>query len=347
VSAEVFIRRNGIVQGTYDREEYFASRLQGGILDGDEWMPVVGGSWTLVGYDSPFKSARQTERERKARQEQEIAQAFREVYDYRMWSSRIMEKNDHCLPEHVQPLDDGAYSFIEAISISGFGAFGPRKTIRLLHNEQDVRMLSGLTNQWVAPNGAGKTTLGVALEAVRDVAAGHGLSGLASRFLHHHSVSQIEISIRTRTGIVPAKLDVIGERPVFSGSELTRELLGRIVFYCDDSMNLDSAEIDGILSGSDFEYLRRNWLKVDSTIGAGSDGYAEEAKLRRRFESAPSGVGCSAKLLLVLRTAEEKGQILVLENPTCRLNLLPQTKFKQLFIDAPRRGARQVILLTT
>jgi hypothetical protein len=119
------------------------------------------------------------------------------------------------------------------------------------------------------------------------------------------------------------------------------------VFYCDDSMNLDSAEIDGILSGSDFEYLRRNWLKVDSTIGAGSDGYAEKAKLRRRFESAPSTVLCSAKLLLVLRAAEAKGQILVLENPTCRLSLLSQTKFKQLFIDAPRRGARQVILLMT
>jgi hypothetical protein len=42
MSAEVFIRRNGIVQGTFDREEFFASRLQGGILDSDEWMLSVG-----------------------------------------------------------------------------------------------------------------------------------------------------------------------------------------------------------------------------------------------------------------------------------------------------------------
>jgi energy-coupling factor transporter ATP-binding protein EcfA2 len=41
------------------------------------------------------------------------------------------------------------------------------------------------------------------------------------------------------------------------------------------------------------------------------------------------------------------GQIIILENPAYRLDLIPQKKFKQLFIEAPRQGARQVILLTT
>ena len=347
MSAEVFIRRNGIVQGTFDREEFFASRLQGGILDSDEWMRVGGNSWTRVGFDAPFKSVKQRERESMARRDLAIHRAFDDVYNYRMWSFRIMERNDHCLPEHVQSLDDDDFAFIEQISITGFGYFGPLKTIRFFHNEKDVRMLSGLTNQWVAPYGAGKTSLGVALEAVRDVAAGRTLSAQARFYLRHYSESQIEISIRTRAGLVPAKLDFFDGRAVFDGSELTRELLDRIVFYSDDSMHLDADEMAGVLAGPDFEYLRKNWLKVDSTISAGPDGYADEAELRCRFESAPSSVRCSAKLLLVLRAAEKNGQILVLENPVCRLNLIPQNKFQQLFIDAPRRGARQVILLTT
>ncbi len=347
MSAEVFIRRNGIVQGTYDREEFFASRLQGGILDSDEWMRVGGDSWASVGLDAPFKSVKQRERESMARRDLAIHKAFDDVYNYRMWSFRIMERNANCLPKHVQFLDDEVYAFIEQISISGFGYFGPRRTIRFFHNEKDVRMLSGLTNQWIAPNGAGKTSLGVALEAVRDVAAGRALSAQARFYLRNYSESQIEISIRMRAGLVLAKLDVIDGRAIFEGPEFTRDLLDRILFYADDSMHLDAEEIADILAGPDFEYLRKNWLKVDSTIDAGPDGYADEAKLRRRFESAPSSVRCSAKLLLILRAAEEMGQVIILENPAYRLDLLPQKKFKQLFIEAPRQGARQVILLTT
>ncbi len=347
MSVEVFIRRNGIVQGTFDREEFFASRLQGGILDSDEWMHVGGDSWISVGSDAPFKSVKQRERESMARRDYGIAQAFARVYDYRMWSFRIMERNDHCLPELVQSLDDDDYAFIEQISITGFGYFGPQRKIRLLYNEQDVRMLSGLTNQWVVPHGAGKTSLGVALEAVRDVAFGRSLSAQACLYLRHYAESEIEISIRTRAGLVLAKLDISRGNAVFNGAESTLDLLNRIVFYSDESMHLDAEEMAAILAGADFEYLRRNWLNVDPTIGAGPDGYADEAELRRRFESAPSSVRCSAKLLLILRNAKEKGEILVLENPAYRLDLLPQKKFKQLFIEAPRQGARQVILLTT
>ena len=282
-----------------------------------------------------------------ARRDLAIHRAFDEVYNYRMWSFRIMERNANCLPEHVQFLDDETYAFIEQISITGFGYFGPLKTIRFFHSEKDVRMLSGLTNQWIAPNGAGKTSLGVALEAIRDVAFGRPLSAQACLYLRHYAESKIEISIRTRAGLVLAKLDISHGNAVFNGSESTLDLLNRIVFYSDDSMHLDAEEMAAILAGADFEYLRRNWLNVDSTIGAGPDGYADEAELRRRFESAPSSVRCSAKLLLILRNAKEKGEILVLENPVYRLDLLPQMKFMQLLIDAPRQGARQVILLTT
>jgi len=347
MNAEVFIRRNGIIQGNFDREEFFASRLQGGILDSDEWMRVGGDSWTRVGFDAPFKSVKQRERESMARRDLAIHRAFDDVYNYRMWSFCIMERNDHCLPEHVQSLDDDDFAFIEQISITGFGYFGPLKTIRFFHNEKDVRMLSGLTNQWIAPNGAGKTSLGVALEAVRDVAASRPLSALARRFLHRHSGSQIEVCIRNRAGLVRPSLEIVDGRAVFKGPESSLELLDRILFYSDESMHMDAEEMAGVLAGPDFEYLRKNWQKVDSTISTGPDGCAEEAELRRRFESAPSSVRCSAKLLLVLRAAETNGQILVLENPVCRLNLIPQNKFQQLFIDAPRRGARQVILLTT
>ena len=49
MSFEVFIRRNGKILGTYDRDEFFSARLQGGILDEDEWMEVGGDRGRFVG----------------------------------------------------------------------------------------------------------------------------------------------------------------------------------------------------------------------------------------------------------------------------------------------------------
>ena len=48
MNPEVFIRRNGKILGTFDRDDFFSARLQGGILDGDEWMEVGGSSWKTV-----------------------------------------------------------------------------------------------------------------------------------------------------------------------------------------------------------------------------------------------------------------------------------------------------------
>ena len=343
----VFIRRNSQIIGVFDREEFFNARTQGGILDGDEWMEVGGSSWRMVALDAPFKSSNERKRDRLARQHAMIAEAFDEVYNYRMWSFRILERNEHCQPDHVQSLDDDEFGFIEEISIAGFGWFGPERKIRFLHNQPDVRMLSGFTNEWIAENGMGKTSLGLALEAVRDVANGFNLSESAIRLLHAGRASRIEISFRFRSGLRIATLEVFDGRPSFTGDDSTVVCLNRISFYSDESVGLTREEINQINTGPDFEYLRKNWLRVDSSIQSSGDGFADVQTFRERLSNAPSGVLCTAKLLLILREAENSGQILILENPTHRLNRIPQQQFERLFIESPRRGARQVLTLMT
>ena len=344
---DVFIRRNGLIIGVFDREEFFNARTQGGILDGDEWMEVSGSSWRIVALDAPYKSSNERKRDRVAREHAMIAEAFDDVYNYRMWAFRILERNENCQPDLVQSLDDEEFGFIEEISIAGFGWFGLERKIRFLHNQPDVRMLSGFTNQWIAANGTGKTSLGLALEAVRDVARGFNLSESAIRLLNRGRVSRIEISFRFRSGLRVAALEVLDGRPSFTGDDSTIGCLNRISFYSDESVGLTREELNHISTGPDFEYLRRNWLSVDSSIQACGDGFADEQSLRQRLSNAPSGVLCTAKLLLVLRETEKSGKILILENPTCRLDGILQQQFERLFIESPRRGARQVIMLMT
>lgn len=347
MSFEVFIRRNGKILGTFDRDEFFSARLQGGILDEDEWMEVGGSSWKTVALDAPYKSSNERTRDRIAREHAMIARASNDVYNYRMWSFRILERNNHCMPEHIQSLDDEEFGFIEAISIAGFGGFGPERKITFLHNQPDVRMLSGFTNQWIAENGMGKTSLGLALEAARDVASGLGLSDSAARLLHRQGNAKIVISFRFRSGLKLASLELQGRHPRFEGYDEVVGCLHRVVFYSDDSLYLSQVELNEIIAGPDFEYLRMNWLKVDESIPSGHDGFADTQILRHRLSSAPSGVSCTARLLLILREAEMSGQILVLENPTSRLDRVIQQKFERLFVESPRRGTRQLIMLMT
>ena len=347
MSFEVFIRRNGKILGTYDRDEFYSVRLQGGIQDGDEWMELGGSSWQVVAESLPYKSSNESKRDRVAREHAMIARGFDDVFNYRMWSFRILERNEHCQPDLVQSLDDDDFGFIEEISIAGFGWFGAERKIRFLHNQPDVRMLSGFTNQWIAANGMGKTSLGLALESVRDVANGFDLSESAIRLLHSGRVSRIEISFRFRSGLRVAILEVLDGCPSFTGDDSTVVCLNRISFYSDESVGLTREELEQISTGPDFEYLRRNWLRVDNSIQTSGDGFADELSLRERLSNAPSGVLCTAKLLLVLREAEKSGKILILENPTYRLNRIPQQQFEHLFIESPRRGARQVIMLMT
>lgn len=343
--ANVFIRRNGLVIGVFDREGFLYARTQGGIQDGDEWMEVGGSSWRMVALDAPYMSSNERKRDRIAREHTMIAQGFDDVYNYRMWSFRILERNAHCLSEHVQSLDDDVFGFIEEISIAGFGWFGPPKKIKLLRNQPDVRMLSGFTNQWIASHGMGKTSLGLALEAVRDVANGREISDSAVRLLHREGVSKITISFRFRAGLKLASLTFSERCPRFIGEDAVVDCLNRIVFYSDGSLHLDQAQLRQIKTGPDFEYLRENWHRVDLSIRPGLDGLAERNDLRERLASGPCGVMLTAKLLLILREAEKLGQILILENPTVRLNQIPQKQFEKLFIASPRRGARQIIML--
>lgn len=204
----IFIRRNGLVIGIFGREEFIIARTQGGILDGDEWMEVGGSSWRTIALDAPYRSSNERKRERIAREHAMITDAFDHVYNYRMWSFRILERNEHCPPEHVQSLDDEGFGFIEEISIAGFGWFGPERKIRFLYSQPDVRMLSGFSNKWIAPHGMGKTSLGLALEAVRDAAHGHSLSKSAERLLHREYPTKIIISFRYRSGLKLATLEV-------------------------------------------------------------------------------------------------------------------------------------------
>ena len=345
MSFEVFIRRNGKILGTFDRDEFFSARLQGGILDEDEWMEVGGSSWKTVALDAPYKSSNERTRDRIARENAMIARASNDVYNYRMWSFRILERNNHCLPEHIQSLHDDEFGFIEAISIAGFGGFGPDRKITFLHNQPNVRMLSGFTNQWIAENGMGKTSLGLALEAVRDAAHDHSLSKSAEGHLHREYPTKIIISFRYRSGLKLATIDVRDRRPNFFGCDEVVSCLKRAVFHSDDSLHLSHEQLGEIIAGPDFEYLRMNWLMVDESIPPGHDGFADAQILRLRLSNAPSGVSCTARLLLVLREAEKLGQILVLENPTSRLDRVIQQKFERLFVESPRRGTRQIIIL--
>lgn len=345
MSLEVFIRRHGKILGTYDRDEFFSARLQGGILDADEWMEVGGSSWKTVALDAPYKSSNERTRDRIAREHAMIARASNDVYNYRMWSFRILERNDHCMPEHIQSLYDDEFGFIEAISIAGFGEFGPDRKITFLHNQPDVRMLSGFTNQWIAENGMGKTSLGLALEAVRDAAQDRSLSKSAERHLHREYPTKIIISFRYRSGLKLATLEVRDRRPNFFGCDEVVTCLNRAVFHSDDSLHLSHEQLGEIVAGPDFQYLRMNWLKVDESIPPGHDGFADEQILRDRLSSAPYGVSYTASLLLILREAEMSGHILVLENPTSRLDRVIQQKFERLFVESPRRGTRQIIML--
>ena len=347
MSFEVFIRRNGKILGTYDRDEFYSVRLQGGILDGDEWMEVGGSSWQVVAESLPYKSSNERKRDSVAREQAMIARGFDDVFNYRMWSFRILERNEHCQPDLVQSLDDDDFGFIEEISIAGFGWFGAERKIRFLHNQPDVRMLSGFTNQWIATHGMGKTSLGLALEAVRDAAHGLSLSKSAERLLHREYHTKFIISFRYRSGLKLATLEVLDRRSNFSGCDEALSCLKRIVFYSDDSLYLGSEQLREIVSGPDFEYLRMNWLKVDESIPPGHDGFADARTLRHRLNNAPLGVSCTARLLLILREAERSGQILILENPTSCLDRVIRQKFERLFVESSRRGTRQIIMLMT
>jgi len=55
----------------------------------------------------------------------------------------------------------------------------------------------------------------------------------------------------------------------------------------------------------------------------------------------------SFSLLCLLHDAEVKGQILVLENPLGRISRPHGRRLLTLLQEAPRRGARQVFLLST
>jgi hypothetical protein len=347
MSFEVFIRRNGKILGTFDRDEFFSARLQGGILDEDEWIEVGGSFWKTVALDAPYKSSNERTRDRIAREHAMIARASNDVYNYRMWAFRILERNDHCLPENIQSLDDEDFGFIEAISIAGFGGFGPERKITFLHNQPDVRMLSGFTNQWIAENGMGKTSLGLALEAVRDTAHDRSLSKSAEMHLHREYPAKIIISLRYRSGLKLATLEVLDSSPNFFGRDEAVSCLKRTVFHPDYSLDLSHEQLREIIEGTDFEYLRMNWLKVDESIPPRHDGFADAKILRHRLSNAPLGVTCTARLLLILREAEMSGQILVLENPTCRLDRVIRQKFERLFVESPRRGTRQIIIMTT
>jgi hypothetical protein len=208
-------------------------------------------------------------------------------------------------------------------------------------------MLSGFTNQWIAENGMGKTSLGLALEAARDVARGLGLSDSAARLLRRQEGAKIVISFRFRSGLKLASLELQARLPRFEGYEDAIGCLHRIVFYSDDSLYLSHEQLNEITSGPDFEYLRTNWLRVDDSIQPGCDGFADAQTLRERLCNAPVAVSCTARLLLVLREAEKSGQILILENPTSRLDRVIQQKFERLFVESPRRGTRQIIMMMT
>jgi hypothetical protein len=264
-----------------------------------------------------------------------------------MWSWRMIARNDACEDRFKEGLDKSEFGFIEEIALSGFNAFPAERTIGLFHvREPDVQILTELTTAWVAGHGEGKTTLGLALEMIRDVAMGKGVAAGTLRYLRKDATAKVRVAFRTRHGLQTAELTVSHGRPILHASEIAIDGLKRITFVSDEHMYrteelvplMGKEKIAGVMS------LARAFMPNLHWSGDGADAWPA-------MQEALAGSGMenrtSFSLLCHLHDAETKGQILILENPLGRISRPHGSRLLGLLQEAPRRGARQVFVLST
>ena len=339
----VFLRRASKVIGSFDRFDYLAQLDQGGIRPDDEWTPVGEETWRLVGEEPPFLRNNERSRLVRARMEREIAMSA----DFTMWSWRMIARNASCEERFREDLNESEFSFIEEVAISGFHAFPDDRVISLFHvREPDIRVLTEFATVWVAGNGQGKTTLGLALEMIRDVALGKRISAETLRYVKKDSTAKVRVDFRSRHGLQSAELSFSSGSPILHASTVAIDGLKRITFVSDDHMYryeaqvplIDGDKIAGVMSRA------RTFMPYLQWEGEGPDAW--EAMLEALATSG-SEVRASFSLLCLLHDAEVKGQILVLENPLGRISRPHGSRLLSLLQESPRRGARQVFLLST
>jgi len=259
----------------------------------------------------------------------------------------MLARNNACEDRFKEDLYGSEFGFIEEIALSGFWAFPDERIISPFHvREPDVRVLTELATVWVAGNGEGKTTLGLALEMIRDVAIGKDVSAETLRYLRKDATAYVRVAFRTRHGLQMAELTVSHGRPILHASEIAIDGLKRITFVSDDHMYRD----EGLVSPMDKEKIAgvmsraRAFMPNLRWSGDGVDAWPamQEALAVSGMENRTS-----FSLLGYLHDAEVKGQILVLENPLGRISRPHGSRLLSLLQEAPRRGARQVFLLST
>lgn len=339
----VLLRRAGKVIGSFDRLDYLAQLDQGGVRSDDEWTPVGEETWRTVGACAPFLRSSARRRMASAKVESMIAEAA----DITMWSWRMIARNNACERLFLENLDSSEFGFIEEVSVSGFWAFSDERVISLFHvREPDIRVLTELTTVWVAGNGEGKTTLGLALEMIRDVALGNEISAETLRYVRKDYRAKVRVDFRTRHGLHSAELLLSKEGPVLRASNVALDCLKRIKFISDDQLYryedlvtmIDGDKIAGLMLRARvfMPFLRWN--------GEGADAWHS---MLEALGSSGSENRASFSLLCLLHDAEVNGQILVLENPLGRISRPHGSRLMSLLQESPRRGARQVFLLST
>ena len=339
----IFLRRAGKVIGSFDRFDYLAQHDQGGIRPDDEWTPVGEETWRSVGDGAPF--LRSNERRRLARVQvgREIAMAA----DFTMWSWRMIARNAACEERFQEDLNESEFSFIEEVSVSGFHAFPDDRVLSLFHiREPDIRVLTELATVWVAGNGQGKTTLGLALEMIRDVAQGKAISAETLRYVKKESAAKVRVDFRSRHGLHSAELTFFRGNPILHATSVAIDGLKRIKFVSDDHMYshevqaplIDPDNVAGLMSRARTFMPNLQWE---------GEGLGSWDAMLEALATSGSEVRASLSLLCLLHDAEVNGQILVLENPLGRISRPHGSRLLSLLQESPRRGARQLFLLST
>jgi hypothetical protein len=239
---DVFIRRNGLVIGVFDREEFFNARTQGGILDRDEWMEVGGDVWKLIGAEEPFLRRSEEKRKKAHRMEQMIAETMNDSYNFKVWYSRVSYR----AVLHDSPVQPDApalvgRSFLSSVKLAGFGAFSEAITVDFIMRNPDVRQRSPLCCEWLCPTGLGKTSLGRAIEMVRNVSQGMKLRKEDSAYLHQDVRCTVTMGFQFVDGIDSANLVVRNGIPSISASPRVSEALARIKFVTEGDLDTREA----------------------------------------------------------------------------------------------------------
>lgn len=340
---QVFLRRADKIIGSFDRIDYLAQLDQGGIRPDDEWTPVGEETWRLVGEEPPFLRNNQRSRMVRARMEREIAMAA----DFTMWSWRMIARNAACEERFQEDLNETEFSFIEEIYLSGFHAFPDGRVLSLFHiREPDIRVLTELATVWVAGNGEGKTTLGLALEMIRDVALGNEISAETLRCVNRDTKAKVRIDFRSRHGLHSAELTLFKGNPILHASSVAIDGLKRIKFVSDDHIYRYEAQFP-LIDGEKFAGVMSRARTFIPNLQCEGVGPGAWDAMLESLATSGSEVRASFSLLCLLHDAEVKGQILVLENPLGRISRPHANRLLGLLQESPRRGARQVFVLST